>query len=85
MYLFIFLDNSFATASGDNICTAMANVFKAVNPECGITAELFAAMLLPLGTKDQVDAFNAFSTGDKKIIAIYSGLVQQYVDTNTVS
>lgn len=63
----------------------MANVLKAVNPKCDITAELFASMLLPLGTKDQVDAFNTFNTGDKKMIAIYSGLVQQYVDTDTVS
>lgn len=50
--VFIFLDNSFATASGDSICIAMANVLKAVNPKCDITAELFASMLLPLGTKD---------------------------------
>lgn len=42
----------FKTVEGDNTCTAMANVFKAANPECDITAELFAAMLLPLGTKD---------------------------------
>ena len=80
-----YADDSFAAATRDNICTAMANVFKAADPECDITAELFAAMLLPLGTKDQVDAFDAFSTGHKKIIAIHSGLVHQYVGTNTVS